>query len=65
MEMTEPRRNTPADAPQVDHVRDAMRYHDERQASDPKETEHKPERDDTLGSDVPSHPEPREESEKP
>jgi hypothetical protein len=63
--MTEPRRDIPADAPEIDHVRDAMRYHDERQATDDKGTEQKPERDDTVGSEVPSPPEHHEGSEKP
>lgn len=41
--MTQPRHDTRADAPQVDRVRDAMRYHDERQEHDDNSTEHKPE----------------------
>jgi hypothetical protein len=65
MEMTEPRRDTSADAPQVDHVRDAMRHRDDRQEPDDKGTQHKLERDDTLESDVLSKPENRKESGKP
>jgi hypothetical protein len=64
MEMTEPRRDTPAAAPQVDRVRDAMRDHDERQERDPKGTEYQPERDDTLEPDVPRKREDAEESEE-
>jgi hypothetical protein len=52
MEMTQPRRDTPAHAPQVDRVRDAMRDHDERQQDENTPTEHEPEHDDTLEADV-------------
>lgn len=55
MEMTQPRRDTPAHAPQVDRVRDAMRDHDERQDDDVKltEGEGEGEPDDPLEPDVP------------
>jgi hypothetical protein len=62
MEMTQPRRDTPAPAPQVDRVRDAMRYHDERQEDDDKRIEHKPERAETLEPDVPRKREHGQES---
>jgi hypothetical protein len=62
--MTQPRRDTPADAPSVDRVRDAMRYHDERQEHDDKSTEHKPERDDTLEPDEPRKRKHAQESEE-
>jgi hypothetical protein len=62
MEMTQPRRDTPAHAPQVDRVRDAMRDHDERQDDDDKRTEDEPEPDDPLEPDVPRKHEHRQES---
>lgn len=60
MEMTQPRRDTPAHAPQVDRVRDAMRDHDERQDDDDKRIEGEP--DDPLESDVPRKHGHRQES---
>jgi hypothetical protein len=42
-----------------------MRCHDERREPDDKAPSTKPERDDTLESDVPSKPKNRKESEKP
>jgi hypothetical protein len=64
MEMTQPRRDTPAHAPQVDRVRDAMRDHDERQDDDDKRTEGEPEPepDDMMEPDVPGKQEHRQES---
>jgi hypothetical protein len=64
MEMIEPRRDTPAEAPQVDRVRDAMRDHDERRERVEKATEDKPERDDTPEPGVPRKREDAEGSEE-
>jgi hypothetical protein len=64
METTQPRRVTPADGPQGDRVRDAMRYHDERLEHDGQSTAHKPERNDTLEPDEPRKREQAEESEE-
>jgi hypothetical protein len=50
MEMTQPRRDTPVHAPQVDRVRDAMRDHDERQDDGDKRTDGEP--DAPLEPDV-------------
>jgi hypothetical protein len=63
MEVTQPRRDTPAHTPQVDRVRDAMRDHDERQDDDNKRTEAEP--DDPLEPDMPRKHEPRQESGEP
>ena len=49
--MTQPRRDTAADDRQLDRVRDAMRYHDERLEHDDQGTERNPERDATLEPD--------------
>ena len=60
--MTQPRRDTPADDPRVDRIREAMRYHDDRLAPDSEGTERNLERDDTPEPEEPREGEQAEES---
>jgi hypothetical protein len=62
MKMTQPRRDTPADDPQVDRIREAMRYHDERLEQDHEGTERNRERDDTQKPEEPREREQADES---